>query len=206
MSNTGDYLFDGLSHAAAGSSAVPRTGDTTISWFAVYTTPRHEKRIASHFSDRQIEYYLPLYRSTRRWKNRTVADLELPLFPSYIFVRIGRCERVRVLEVPGVLSIVGGREPAPLPEFEIESLRAGLHLRQSEPHPYLVIGERARIRVGPLAGMEGVLIRKKNNFRVVLTLDMIMQSVAVEVDACDLEAVGVRPQGVTLPSARVIIA
>jgi transcription antitermination factor NusG len=178
-----------------------------MTWFAVYTTPRHEKRIATYFTDREIDYYLPLYRSARRWKNRTVADVELPLFPSYIFVRIGRYERVRVLEVPGVLSIVGGREPAPLPEFEIESLRAGLHLRQSEPHPYLVIGERARIRTGALAGMEGVLIRKKNNLRVVLTLDMIMQSVAVEVDADDLEAVGPRPQSVGLPPAsRVTIA
>ncbi len=206
MSITGNYLFEGLPNSIEAGSESAGTGNLPVSWFAVYTTPRHEKRIAGYFADRQIDCYLPLYRSTRRWKNRTVTNLELPLFPSYIFVRIGRYERVRVLEVPGVLSIVGGREPAPLPEFEIDSLRAGLHLRQSEPHPYLVIGERARIRVGPLAGMEGVLIRKKNNYRVVLTLDTIMQSVAVEVDACDLDAAPARPHGVTLSSARAIIA
>lgn len=97
-------------------------------------------------------------------------------------------ERVRILEVPGVLSLVGfGRTLAPLPDFEIEALRAGLGRRKIEPHPYLVIGERVRIKAGPMAGMEGVLIRKKNNFRVVLALDVIMQCVAVEVDAADLE-------------------
>jgi transcription antitermination factor NusG len=178
-----------LPDAAVGNECAVIPGKAARNWFAVYTAPRHEKRVASHFGQRHIECYLPLYQVSHRWKNRRTMELELPLFPGYIFVRIGASERIRVLEVPGVVSIVGGREPVPLPEFEIESLRAGLHLRKSAPHPYLVVGERARIRTGALAGMEGVLIRKKNNLRVVLTLDMIMQSVAVEVDAGDLEPV-----------------
>lgn len=158
-------------------------------WFAVYTTPCHEKRIALHFEKRGIEYFLPLYRSLRRWNNGCKVEVEQPLFPSYIFVRIAREARVRVLEVPGVLSLVGTRSiPAALPEVEIESLRSGLRERKFEPHFYLVAGERARIKTGPLAGMEGVLIRKKNSLRVVLTLDLIMQSVAVEVEADNLEA------------------
>jgi transcription antitermination factor NusG len=114
--------------------------------------------------------------------------VELPLFPNYVFVRIAARERVRVLQVPGVLSLVGfGRTLAALPDFEIEALRCGLGQRKIEPHPWLVIGERVRIKAGPMAGLEGVLVRKKNNFRVVLALDVILQCVAVEVDADDLE-------------------
>lgn len=160
-------------------------------WFAVYTKARHEKRLGQHFDERQIEFYLPVYRTIHRWKDGSRVQLELPLFPCYIFVRIDWSERLKVLQVPGVLSIIGmGREASPLPDFEIESLRSGLHLRAFEPHPYLIVGERVRIKAGPLAGMEGVLIRNKNKFRVVLTLSMIRQSVAVEVDGDQLELIG----------------
>jgi len=164
-------------------------------WFAVYTGFRHEKRVAEHFSLRQIEFFLPLYRAQRKWKDGSRVNLELPLFPCYIFARIGRGERVRVLEVPGVQCVVGGtaREPAPLPDADINTLRSGLESRSAEPHPLLLVGQRARIRSGALAGMEGVVIRKKNGIRVVLTLDLIMQSIAVEVDGDDLEPQGAGP-------------
>jgi transcription antitermination factor NusG len=167
-------------------SAVAR--ELSVNWFATYTNSHHEKRVALRFAERQIEYFLPLYATRHRWRNRCEMDLELPLFPNYVFVHIDPRERVRVLEVPGVLSLVGfGRSLAPLPDFEIEALRSGLRRRKIEPHPYLVIGERVRIKAGPMMGMEGVLVRKKNNFRVVLALDVIMQCVAVEVDADDME-------------------
>lgn len=160
-------------------------------WFAVYTTPRHEKRVDQHFNVRGIERYLPLYQVQRKWADGSRVTLNLPLFPGYIFVRIKRADRVSVLEVPGVLAIVGGTggTPAPLPLADIEALRFGLHLRRAEPHPLLQIGQRARIRSGALAGMEGVVVRKKNSFRVVLTLDAIMQSIAVEVDGSELESI-----------------
>ncbi len=163
-------------------------------WFAAYTSSRHEKRVALHFAEREIEAFLPLYATRHRWKNRCEVTVELPLFPNYVFVRTAARERVRILEVPGVLALVGtGKIPAPLPDFEIEMLRSGVGLRRIEPHPYLVIGERVRITAGPMTGMEGVLVRKKNNFRVVLALDAIMRSVAVEVDAEDLEPVRTGP-------------
>jgi transcription antitermination factor NusG len=160
-------------------------------WFAVYTNSRHEKRVDQHLSLRKIEHYLPVYRVQHKWSNGLKVTLDLPLFPGYIFVRIQRAERVRVLEIPGVLAIVGGTggEPAPLPEEEIEALRIGLPLRRVEPHPLLKVGQRARIRSGAFEGMEGVVVRKKNSFRVVLTLDAIMQSFAVEVDGKELEVV-----------------
>jgi transcription antitermination factor NusG len=162
----------------------------SANWFAAYTNSHHEKRVALHCGERQIESFLPLYATCHRWKNGCDKDLELPLFPNYVFVRIDPRERVRVLEVPGVVSLVGfGRTLAPLPDFEIEALRATLGHRKIEPHSYLVIGERVRIKCGPMTGVEGVLVRKKNNFRMVLALDVIMQCVAVEVDADDLEPV-----------------
>src|SRR5258708_37893496 len=92
-----------------------------------------------------------------------------------------------------------GRALAPLPDFEIEALRSGLGKRKIEPHPYLIIGERVRIKSGPMTGMEGVLVRKKNNFRVVLALDLIMQCVAAEVDADDLEPAAKYAGRVVLP-------
>lgn len=158
-------------------------------WFAVYTTPRHEKRVDHHLNLRDVEHYLPTYRSQRKWSDGSRVTLELPLFPGYLFVKIRRTERVRVLEVPGVLTIVGGTgcELAPLQETEINALRAGLHLRNVEPHSLLTVGQRARITSGALAGMEGVVVRKKNTLRIVLTMDLICQSMAVEVDARELE-------------------
>ncbi len=162
---------------------------TPPQWFAVQTWPNFEKRIAEHFHTRAIDYYLPLYHTVHRWKNRCKVPLNLPLFPGYIFAHIARLERVRVLEIPKVIGIVSaGREPVALPDFEIETMRAGLHLRPAEPYPFLNVGERARIKCGPMEGLEGIVVRKKNSLRVVLTLAAIMKSIALEIDACDLEA------------------
>jgi len=162
--------------------------DTALRWFARYTTPRHEKHVSEMLAQRQIETFLPLYRTTRRWKKSRPVVLDLPLFPTYVFVRIAREVRGAVLSTPGVLSIVGsGREPWPLPDPEIEAIRLGLQMRKIEPHPYLAVGERVRIKSGVMTGVEGILVRKKNDLRVVLSLDVIMRSVAVEVDADDIE-------------------
>jgi transcription antitermination factor NusG len=158
-------------------------------WFAVYTSPRHEKRVSQYLSLKAIEHYLPLYRTQRKWSDGSRVILDLPLFPGYLFVHIDASERVQVLQVPGVLSFVGGtgRQPASLPEAEINALRSGLPLRHAEPHPLLTVGHRARIRSGALAGMVGVVVRRKNSLRVVLTMDLIRQSIAVEVDESELE-------------------
>jgi transcription antitermination factor NusG len=162
---------------------------TASRWFALYTTCRHEKRIAQHLSQREIEHYLPLYQADRKWRDGSRVTLDLPLFPGYIFVRIQRSQRVSVLSVPGALAVVGGTggEPAALPDGAIEALRTGLREHRIEPHPLLRVGQLARIRSGAFAGMEGVVVRKKSGFRVVLTLEQIMQSVAVEVDEEDVE-------------------
>ena len=164
--------------------------DISPRWYAAYTASRHEKSVFTQLNGKQIEAFLPLCRTVRRWKNRSTSTLELPLFSGYLFVRIPWRSRVDVLSTPGVLSLVGPPgEPWPLPDFEIEALRAGLAERNAEPHPYLVMGKTVRINRGPLAGMEGVLLRNKNSVRVVLTIVEISRSFSVEVDACDLEPV-----------------
>lgn len=167
------------------------SGAQSPDWYALYTRPNHEKRVVEHLALREIEYYLPFYRTTHRWKNRCKVELELPLFPGYVFARFPWRQHVRVLEVPSVVSILGnGREPLPLQQDEIAALRAGLALRRAEPSPNVSIGERARIKSGPLSGFEGVVIRKSNGLRVILRLRQIMRSVAVEVEECDLELLG----------------
>lgn len=157
-------------------------------WFALYTASNHEKKIEQLLRIKKIETFLPLYTATRRWKNRTTAKVQLPLFPCYVFVKIARKESIRVLEIPMVHSIVGNaREALALPDDEIAALRSGLHLRQVDPYPYVKTGARARIRSGPLAGLEGVVVRKDARLRVVLSIDLIMKSVAVQVDAAEIE-------------------
>src|SRR5712692_2752675 len=160
------------------------------SWYAAYTCPRHEKSVAEQLTGRGVEFYLPLYETVSRWKDRRVR-LSLPLFPGYVFVRIPLCERLRVLGVPSVVRLVGfnGR-PAPLPEEEIESLRNGLSTLRAEPHPFLKAGRRVRIVQGPLQGLEGVLLRRKGRYRLVISLDLIQRSICVDVDADSLQPAG----------------
>ncbi len=158
-------------------------------WYAACTSPRHEKRVAGGLAQRGIEHFLPLYHAVHRWKNGVKAQLDLPLFPGYIFVRIHKQDSIRVLDTPGVLSFVGSRlASAQLPDHEIETLRSGLHLRSAAPFHALAVGEPVRIKSGPLAGLTGVLVRHASSFRVVLTVNLISQSVAVEVNNEDVES------------------
>lgn len=156
-------------------------------WYAAYTCANHEKQVAAQLSESGVEHFLPLYHTVRRWKDRRM-HLDLPLFPGYVFVRLPLRERLRVLRVPSVVHLVGfAGLPTALPEEEIETLRTGLvGAACAQPHPFLTVGRRVRILNGPLAGMEGILQRRKGNYRVVLSLDLIQRSIAVEADAADL--------------------
>jgi transcription termination/antitermination protein NusG len=158
-------------------------------WYAIYTCARHEKCVAKQLAERGIESFLPLYRSWHTWKDRR-KEVELALFPSYVFVHIAAQMKLRVLQLPGVVHLVSSSgQPTPLPNQEIEALRDGLDQQiYAEPHPYLKVGRKVQVKRGPLAGTEGILIRKKDKFRVVISLDVLMRSVAVEVDAADVVA------------------
>ena len=159
-------------------------------WYAVFTVPQNEKSAVKHLDLRDIETFLPTYETVRVWKNRQRVKTILPLFPTYLFVRISHWERVRVLESPGVLHIVGnGRNYIPVADTEVEFLRSGLFGRKVEPYTDLVVGQKVRITAGLMQGVEGILVRKCNSTRFVLTLNLINQHAAVEVDADVLESV-----------------
>jgi transcription antitermination factor NusG len=159
-------------------------------WYVAHTSANHERRVTQQLHERSVENFLPLYDSVRRWKDRRM-KLQLPLFPGYVFVRLPLRERLKVLQVPGVARLISfNGQPAALPDKEIEALRTGLAAQlRTEPHPYLTVGRRVRVKSGPLEGVEGILIRKKNACRVVVSLDLIMKSASVEVDASDLERI-----------------
>jgi transcription antitermination factor NusG len=174
-----------VSNPDSGSKLAPMTD---ARWYAAYTAPCREKRVLEHLAVREIESFLPLYLSSRKWKNGCRVELERPLFPGYVFVRVARMDRVRVLEVPSVLSIVSrGRVPEPLSDDAVTALRASLHLRNVEPHPYLVVGERVSVCKGPFDGLSGIVVRKAGSQRVVITIEALMQSMAIEVKIDDIE-------------------
>ncbi len=158
-----------------------------VQWYAGYTAARHEKRVAEHFAQRGVEHFLPLYETIHRWNNGR-HRVQLPLFPGYIFVRIALQERLRVLEVPGFVRLVGFNSlPCALPESDINTMKDALTRGVlAEPYPYLTVGTRVEIRNGPLQGMTGILVRRQNRCRVVISVDLIMRSMIVEVEAKDV--------------------
>jgi transcription antitermination factor NusG len=158
-------------------------------WYALYTYARHEKRVAEQMERRRVACFLPLYRSVRRWKDRR-KELDLALFPGYVFVYMSLANKVRALEVPGVVNFVSfNGQPTALPAEEIEVLRNRLSAdARIEPHPYLRAGRRVRVRSGPFQGFEGIVVRRKDRCRLVFSLDLIQRSLAIELDEADLEA------------------
>jgi transcription antitermination factor NusG len=169
--------------------AVSQTADANneLRWYAVYTRSRHEKRVQQQLKQNVPECFLPLYEVIRRWKtgDRFVA---YPLFPGYLFVRISPADRMRVVTTPGVVCIVGGRHgPTAIADQELDAFRRCFERQlRMEPHPYLRVGRRVYVRSGAFAGMQGILLRKKGKWRLIVSIDLIARSVAVEIDANDV--------------------
>jgi transcription antitermination factor NusG len=161
-----------------------------IHWYAAYTRANHEKTVAGHLAQRSVECFLPCYESVRRWKDRRVR-LQMPLFPGYVFVRIPLQDQMRVREIPGVARIIGfSGVPAIISDDEIEIMRDGFAQGIcAQPHPYLTIGRRVRVVAGPLAGLQGILLKRKKQTRFVISLELIMRSIAVEIDTSELQPV-----------------
>jgi transcription antitermination factor NusG len=157
-------------------------------WYAVHVRVRYEKNVERNLSGKGYTCFVPVYECARRWGNRdrTVA---LPLFASYVFCRFNAQDRLPILVTPGVISIVGFSDgPVAVDENEMNNLIAAVNARAGcTPHPFLKIGERARIVAGPLTGVEGVLIRNKHRSRLVLSVELLHRSVAVEVDETWIE-------------------
>ena len=178
-----------------------RQPSDAMAWWALYTRHQHEKVVADVLTAKGFEVFLPLYDSVRRWKDRR-KTLSLPLFPCYVFVRGDPDRRLQVVTTPGVhMVLTRGEEVATIPEMEIDAIRRIVEgYFDIEPHPFLSCGDRVRVTHGPLIGVEGILLRKKNRFRLVLSVSMLAQSVAVEIDATDVEAITPNRVGVSLPS------
>lgn len=169
-------------------------------WHALYTRHHHEKPIARMLFSKGHEVFLPMYAASRRWQDR-IKHLSLPLFPCYVFIRGGLDRQLQIMSTPGVFSLVGwAGHPAAIPENQIEGLRqmADSSMR-IQPHAYLACGDRVRIKSGTLQGLEGILVRKKNVSRLVVSLEMLGRSAAVEIDASCLETLDRTPDGMSEP-------
>lgn len=176
-------------------------------WWALYTRHQHERVVADTLTAKGFEVFLPLYNSVRRWKDRRKL-LSLPLFPCYVFVHGGMDRKLQVVTTPGIhMVLTQGEQVAVIPETEIQAIRRVVEeYLDVEPHPFLRCGDRVRVTHGPLEGIEGILIRKKNMFRLVLSVDMLAQSVSVEIDAAAVEPVHPRGHSATFPDARLLKA
>jgi len=161
-----------------------------VDWYALYTKHQHEKSAATLLEKKGIEQFLPLYRAVHRWKDRNQQVL-LPLFPCYLFVRAELARKIEVLQTAGIRWFVeNAGHASPIPEFEIEALQkvcsSGVRVA---PHPFLKKGDTVRLKTGPLLGIEGILTQVKNEHRIVLSVDLLQRSIAVEVDLASVEPV-----------------
>ena len=170
--------------------------DLQHNWYAVCTRHQHEKLVARILEYKNFEIFLPLYKARRRWQDR-IKELSVPLFPGYLFVQAGPERWLQILTTAGVSSIVScGERPAAIPFSEIEGVRRIVESTlRVEPHPFLKSGDWVRVKDGPIAGVEGIFLRKKNTARLVLSVEMLGKSVAVEVDATHVERIPRKPLG-----------
>jgi transcription termination/antitermination protein NusG len=164
-------------------------------WYAIQTRSRHEKVVRDQLAAKSITQLLPLWRKRSIWKDR-VKFVDVPLFGGYIFGYFPLQDRLAVLETVGVARIVGiNGKPVPIPDEQITAVRTLMEQRlPCSPHPYLVEGMRVRIKCGLLAGAEGILIAKKQRHRLVISVDIIQQAVAIDVDSAEVEPLDLRPQ------------
>lgn len=159
-------------------------------WYAVRVRSNYERNVSTVLDHKGVEQFLPTYRSRRVWTDR-VKTLDLPLFPGYLFCRIPMEERNRVITVDGVVGIVGaGRQPIPVSNAEIDAIRTLIQSQlPAQPWPFLKVGETVRINHGSLSGLEGILVRVKNSWRLVVSVSLLERSVAVEIDAAYISPV-----------------
>lgn len=157
---------------------------TDFQWFALRVRSNFERPVSSLLQAKGVEEFLPSYRSRRLWSDR-IRDMDLPLFPGYVFCRIPIEDRASVLATTGVVGMVGvQRRPVPIPDEEIAAVRAMIESQSKvEPWPFVRVGQHVRVRRGPLAGLEGILLRVKDSCRLVVSVTLLGRSVATAIDA-----------------------
>jgi transcription antitermination factor NusG len=186
-------IWDAQRDATAAESDYP-------GWYALHTRHQHEKTVARVLDGKGFETFLPLYSAVHRWRTG-VKELSLPLFSCYVFLR-GPLDRwLPVLTTPGIHTVVGfAGKPAMIPRSEIEAIRRVVESSiKAEPCPFIKCGDRVRIKGGPLVGLEGILVRKKSQWKLHLSVEMLERSVAVEVDSFMVERVRASKPGFAAP-------
>jgi transcription antitermination factor NusG len=166
-------------------------GPMITEWFAFRVRPRHEKSVALYLREKREEYFLPLVRSTRTWAKR-VAEVELPLFPGYVFCRSHRFGLLPILKTPGIIDVIrAGNSPVPIPGSEISALELAINASiPVEPCPYVEVGQRVEIRSGPLAGIAGIVSDRRKSGHLILSVSLLRRSVLVHVDLAHLRSHG----------------
>jgi len=156
-------------------------------WYIAYTLPRHEKVVAQRLDTQNVGSYIPLYSEVRHWRDRRV-QVELPLFPGYVFVRMLLTDKGRVLSHPGVIRLltVNG-SMAVFPDDEMVALQSSLTKWKAKPYPFLRSGKRIRVKSGPFAGLEGTILRRNGKRKLVVTLDLIHSSMLLDLDAAEAQ-------------------
>ncbi len=168
-----------------------QAGSDAPGWHALFTRHQHEKAVALSLSNKRHEVYLPLYRSVRQWQDRA-KQLWCPLFPCYVFIREGMDRQLEILTTPGVIHVVGwGGRPAVISQTQVDAVKQIIQNGLSvEIHSFLRCGDRVRVKAGALMGLEGILTRKQGVARLVISLEMLGRSAAVEIDALSVERIG----------------
>lgn len=162
-------------------------------WYAIYVRSRHEFQVFERLSSANIDAFLPTVERLSRWKDRK-KKVNFPLFPSYLFVHINKSydNLLTVLKIKGVVRFLGINpcEPEPIPEEQIISLKRVVESKELlDPYPYLKEGQMVRIKGGPLSGVEGVLVEKLGQHKLVISVDILQRGVAIAVDAIEVERV-----------------
>jgi transcription antitermination factor NusG len=162
-----------------------------LRWYALYTYPRHEKVVVDQLAAKQLDSFLPTLKSVREWVDRRVS-IETPLFPTYVFARMCLKDRARALSIRSVIRILSFNGiPAPVDEAEMEAVRLCIDREaRLTRHPFLAVGERVRVRRGLFQGLEGIVVRCSNSCKLVVTVGLIQQSVALDIDATLLDRIG----------------
>lgn len=172
-------------------------------WFALRVRSNYERTSAVSLSQKGYETFLPTYRCRKRMWDRTL-DLDVPLFPSYIFCHFDFQRRLPILMTPGVVHIVGsGPAPTPVPDEEIAAVRAVVNANLgTERWPFLEVGQRVRITSGPLAGVEGILANVKNGHRLVVSISLLQRSVAAVIEDSWVQPLGKPPASQAVSMSR----
>jgi transcription antitermination factor NusG len=160
------------------------SAESALPWYAVHVRSNYERLVHGVLEGKGYELFLPMYSERRRWSDR-VKQVDVPLFPGYVFCRLDSQDRLPVLQAPGVVQIVGnGKLPVPIAEEEIEAVK--IVLKSNLPYlpwPSLAPGHRVVVDRGPLMGVQGVLLQIRQSHRLVVSVSMLQRAVAVELDA-----------------------